>query len=705
MNCATGVRNGRVTVVIPSFNRAALLPRAVDSVLKQTVADLCDIVVVDDGSTDGTNTVVAGYGVRVHYIWQPNSGAAAARNAAIRASDNEFVAFLDTDDEWLPDTTERQLSVMRRWPEVVLVAGRGVERYTDGRTIPHRVPRIPLDQPTDFAPALFDQNIMSTPSVMVRRRVLEQTGLFCEDLPRSHDYHMWVRLACRGPCVFLDAPVAIYAADTPDGLQGDRDAALHANVRARYLLKRELRRRPDCRAIWRRALARKLATLRDRCYGERRYIQAARFGFESLWHRPWSRPQWEWGRAFSALGCGVLSRRASVAPRATRAAGFSLRRSPESAAPAVQHGQAPTPSEPAHGTRPSAGKPRLRRSLAMAPGVAQDGVQAGPTTEPGAMLRSGHEQSGRVTVVMPTYNRAALLPNAIQSALSQTVAHLCDIVVVDDGSTDNTRNVVAAFEARVRYVYQPNAGLAAARNTGIRASGDEYVAFLDDDDEWEPDKIEQQLDAFRRWPEAVLVAGRATARYADGRTKPHPLPPIPLDKPTDFAPWLFENNFLSVPMVLVRRRCLERAGLHRAELRRRQDYHLWVRLACLGPCVYLDAPVATYAADTPRSLSEDQMAAMRANLHVRRLLKRELCHRPDCLGNWRRGMAHCLAILRDLSYRNGRFAEAARFGFQSLLYRPWPRPKWEWGRLLSSLRRAAVLDLRSDALADKPAAV
>ncbi len=304
------------------------------------------------------------------------------------------------------------------------------------------------------------------------------------------------------------------------------------------------------------------------------------------------------------------------------------------------------------------------------------------------MSQTGPRENGRVTVVMPTYNRAALLPKAIRSALNQTVAHLCDIVVVDDGSTDNTRQVAAGFGTCVRYIYQQNAGLAAARNTAIRASRSEFVAFLDDDDEWEPDKTERQLDAFRRWPEAVLVAGRATARYADGRTKPRPLPPIPLNRPTDFAPRLFENNFLSVPMVLVRRQCLERAGLHREELRRRQDYDMWVRLACLGPCVYLDVPVATYAADTARSLSEDRTAAMLANLHVRRLLKRELRRRPDCLGSWRRGMAHCLAILRDLAYRDGRFAAAARFGFESLLYRPRSRPAWEWGRLLSALWRA-----------------
>lgn len=298
--------------------------------------------------------------------------------------------------------------------------------------------------------------------------------------------------------------------------------------------------------------------------------------------------------------------------------------------------------------------------------------------------------NGRVTVVIPTYNRARLLPRAIESALNQTAADLCDIIVVDDGSTDRTRAVVARHAGRIEYIYQDNAGLAAARNTAIRASRNEFVAFLDDDDEWVPDKIERQLAAFRRWPGVILVAGRATARFADGTTRPHVPPPVPYDQPIDFAPHLFRDNFLSVPMVLVRREHLLHAGLHREELRRRQDYHMWTRAACLGPCVYLDADVATYAADTPRSLSADSHAAMLANLHVRRLLKAELRQRPDCRASWRRGMAQCLATLRDLSYRRGEYAQAVRFGVQSLLYRFRARPRWEWGRLLSALWRAAL---------------
>lgn len=298
--------------------------------------------------------------------------------------------------------------------------------------------------------------------------------------------------------------------------------------------------------------------------------------------------------------------------------------------------------------------------------------------------------NGRVTIVMPTYNRAQMLPCAIQSALAQTVVHLCDIVVVDDGSTDDTRRVVQQFGDRIRYVYRENGGLAAARNTGMRACLNEFVAFLDDDDEWEPDKTERQLEVMRRWPEIVLVAGRARARHPDGRTAWHRLPPVAFDLPVDFAPLLFEDNYLSVPMVLVRRAAFEQTGLHAEQLRRRQDYHMWTRLACVGPFVYLDAPVCTYSVALPDGLSDDRLAGMRANLLVRRLLKRELRRRPDCRRAWHRGMALSLAILRDLMYQRGRFAEAARYGLWSMLHRPWGRPRWEWGRCAASLLRAVT---------------
>jgi glycosyltransferase involved in cell wall biosynthesis len=300
MNRRKSPTNGRVTVVIPTYNRADRVARAIQNALNQTAADRCDVVVVDDGSTDDTPAVAAGFGDRIRYIRQPNRGAAAARNAGIRASDGEFVAFLDSDDEWTPDKTERQLEALQRWPEAVLAAGRSVARYADGRTRAHLTPSIPFDRPVDFAPLLFDKNFMPTPTVMVRRSALEQTGLFREQLLRRHDYHLWVRLSCRGPGVYLDAIVAHYDDDAPDGLSRDRDICMGYKLRACRLLEPELRRRPDCAGIWRRGMADTLASMRDHAYQDGRFKAAAWHGIRSFWYAP-RRPKWEWGRLAASL--------------------------------------------------------------------------------------------------------------------------------------------------------------------------------------------------------------------------------------------------------------------------------------------------------------------------------------------------------------------------------------------------------------------
>jgi GT2 family glycosyltransferase len=293
----------------------------------------------------------------------------------------------------------------------------------------------------------------------------------------------------------------------------------------------------------------------------------------------------------------------------------------------------------------------------------------------------------RVTVVLPTYNRAGLLPRAIETALRQTAAAACDIVLVDDGSTDATPRVAARYGERLIYIRQRNGGLPVARNTAVRARPNEFVAFLDDDDLWEPDKIERQLAAFAAWPQAVLVAGRTIDRYPDGRCAAHRIPPLPLDQPADLAPCLFETNFLPPSSVMVRTRTLLAVGLFQPRMRRAQDSHLWVRIACRGPCVYLSAPVATYSVGVPGALSRDTFSQLSYQLRGRYLLQRELRRRPDCRPSWRRGLARSFTDLRDVAYRQGRYAAAARYGLRSLLHRPWGRPAWEWGRFLDSLYR------------------
>jgi hypothetical protein len=303
-------------------------------------------------------------------------------------------------------------------------------------------------------------------------------------------------------------------------------------------------------------------------------------------------------------------------------------------------------------------------------------------------MNAPDHDTGRVAVIIPTHNRATLLPRAIDSVLAQTEADCCDIVVVDDGSTDATPQAVRAYGDRIQYLRHPvSRGAAAARNTGIAASHGEFVAFLDDDDTWLPDKIARQRAAMARWPACVLVAGCAFDRYADGDLRARPRPAVPRDQLTDLAPHLLRDNFLSTPLVMVRRAALMRAGLFDPELQRAEDYHLWVRLALVGPGVVLDHPIACLSPDRPHGLSDDKPAMVTARLVAHRKLRPALRGRPDCRPAWRAGWVSRLATARDVYFRGGQFGTAARYGAALLWHAP-RRPAWEWRRTAAALCRA-----------------
>ena len=122
----------------------------------------------------------------------------------------------------------------------------------------------------------------------------------------------------------------------------------------------------------------------------------------------------------------------------------------------------------------------------------------------------------KVSVVIPTYNRAEYVCVAIESVLCQD--HKCfEVIVVDDGSTDSTREQLSRFSHAVRYIYQPNQGVSVARNTGITAARGEWVAFLDSDDEWLPGKLSFQMEALSARPDLVAHVVNALTVHVDGR--------------------------------------------------------------------------------------------------------------------------------------------------------------------------------------------
>jgi glycosyltransferase involved in cell wall biosynthesis len=184
-----------VSVVIPVFNRPVTVRLAIQSVLAQTFQDF-EIIVVDDGSTDETAESVSSFqDSRIRLIRHDRKrGGSAARNTGIRSSSGPYVAFLDSDDEWLPTKLERQLEVFGRSGDRLALVYTGTERaYADGtirRTIARRY--------ADLTRRLLAKNVVGETSVgMVRKSALDAVGGFDETLPSAQDLDLWVRLSER----------------------------------------------------------------------------------------------------------------------------------------------------------------------------------------------------------------------------------------------------------------------------------------------------------------------------------------------------------------------------------------------------------------------------------------------------------------------------------------------------------------------------
>jgi teichuronic acid biosynthesis glycosyltransferase TuaG len=192
-----------VSTITPSYNAEGYIAEAIGSVLGQTHHDW-ELIVVDDGSTDGTASVVKEFSdedPRVRYLYRKNGGQAAARNTGIRAARGDLVAFLDADDLWLPERLEAQLAVMEE-TGVDLVYTDGFIFSEDGsESVTERFHILPgAARGVEMFRTLFTSNRIGTLSVLVKRSALDAVGLFDEDraYQNCEDYDLWLRLARRG---------------------------------------------------------------------------------------------------------------------------------------------------------------------------------------------------------------------------------------------------------------------------------------------------------------------------------------------------------------------------------------------------------------------------------------------------------------------------------------------------------------------------
>jgi len=189
-----------VSVIIPTYNRAQKVVRAISSVLCQTFNDY-EIIVIDDGSTDSTKTAMAQFDECITYIvHSSNLGVSAARNTGIRRSSAPFIAFLDSDDYWLPKKLAAHMEFFKTHPYAQACQTDEIWIRKGHRVNPKKRHLKPSGD--IFEPSL-ELCLVSPSAVMLRRSLLEKVGLFDEDLMACEDYDLWLRISCKYPVYLI----------------------------------------------------------------------------------------------------------------------------------------------------------------------------------------------------------------------------------------------------------------------------------------------------------------------------------------------------------------------------------------------------------------------------------------------------------------------------------------------------------------------
>lgn len=353
-----------VSVIIPVYNGEAFLADAVASIRSQSYEPM-EIIVVDDGSTDGTAAVARQLAGAVQYICQPNSGPPAARNRGLKTARGDVIAFLDVDDLWSENKLEIQLERLARTPPADLVLGHIQLMMLNGR-VDGRPVFVPWEEP---------KLALSVGAALIRRSVFDRVGLFDESLRYCDDCDWFMRARECGVSLQIHKDVTQYYRRHENNITNQQSIGNRYTIEA---LKRSIDRR--------------------------RHQNADRAA---------SQPSWS--TFFDSYS--EEQRIAHVMPRPL------------------------------------------------------------------------------VSVVIPVYNGERYLAAAVDSVLAQTYRPI-EVVVLDDGSTDRTASIAASYGSPVRYHFQTNRGLAAAENSGVDVSNGKFIAFIDADDLWTPDKLTRQMAAF-----------------------------------------------------------------------------------------------------------------------------------------------------------------------------------------------------------------
>lgn len=241
----------------------------------------------------------------------------------------------------------------------------------------------------------------------------------------------------------------------------------------------------------------------------------------------------------------------------------------------------------------------------------------------------------KVTVIIPSYNCEAYIAETINSILNQTFKDI-ELIIVDDGSTDKTREIVTAYGSSVRLITQTNTRVCAARNRGIREAKGEFICLMDHDDYWYPEKLDRQLEEFKKHPDAGVVYS-SFIRWHNGPNENFPAPTsfdlksYPDDIDPDFSGWIYHQLLLDCWMLtstaMFRAEVFKRCGMFDEALPYSEDWELWIRISREYPMIQLCRPTTLYRQHPQQGYRIVRSIDYRTELLIKSVKKWGLCSR------------------------------------------------------------------------------
>lgn len=294
------------SIIVPVYNCGVFVGEAIESVCRQTYPNV-EIIVVDS-SSDDTKKTLDRYRTRITYLHQKPRGVSAARNLGIQHARGEYIAFLDADDEWLPEKLSMQVSAFQRYSDAGLVFtdtlvfrdGEVIQESLGGKRLNSwcqaNAPQIPDYYYGHLYRELLSRNCMNTSSVVVRRKVLEQAGMFDEMLEViGEDYDLWLRIARSHPVIYIDRVLCKYRL-RDDGLSGGQEVRslrwveAHTVVREKHLRCNWIPN--QYRSVLNDVLSRNYWELGWDRFSQKRFREARTFFLKGLLYRPLHLKNW-----------------------------------------------------------------------------------------------------------------------------------------------------------------------------------------------------------------------------------------------------------------------------------------------------------------------------------------------------------------------------------------------------------------------------